>query len=397
MASSGEKHTVKKYKGFGTASIHCGMEFDPHTGAVMTPISLSTTFAQKSPGVKYPAEYEYSRSGNPTRDAMEENLAGLENADAAISFASGLAATAGIIHCLEPNSHVIVTDDVYGGTQRFFRRIATQYGHTFSFVDFTKEGALEEAFQENTRLVWAESPTNPTLKICDIAAVSEIAHRHGALCCVDNTFMTPYYQQPLVLGADIVMHSATKYLNGHSDVVMGIVATSNPDMIEKLRFNQNAVGAVPSPFDCYMMMRGLKTLHLRMRAHGANAGVIAKLLESHDKVDRVVYPGLESHPQHEIAKKQCHGFGGMVTFFIKGGLDGAKAFLENLKVFTLAESLGGVESLAEHPVIMTHASVPAEHRAVLGIDDSLIRLSVGTEDIEDLVQDISNALDAVQL
>eukprot|EP01027_Heterolobosea_sp_BB2_P025269 GEZU01038776.1.p1 GENE.GEZU01038776.1~~GEZU01038776.1.p1 ORF type:complete len:422 (-),score=159.06 GEZU01038776.1:109-1308(-) len=383
--------------GFATRAIHAGQHPDPHTGAVMVPISLSTTFAQVSPGVAYPAGYEYSRSGNPTRQAFEDCIASLENAKYGLAFSSGLAATTTILHTLKPGDHVVSVDDVYGGTQRYFRRIASEYGITFTFVDFNDAKTFEASIQANTKMIWLETPTNPTLKISDISIVAEIAHRHNAVVVVDNTFMSPYFQNPLDLGADIVVHSVTKYLNGHSDVVMGALATNDDALYEKLKFFQNAIGTVPSPFDSFLAVRGLKTLPLRMQQHEKNATAVAKFLEAHPKVDKVLYPGLPSHPQHEIAKKQMRGFGGMITFFIKGGLPQAKTFLENLKVFALAESLGGVESLAEHPAIMTHASVPAEERKKLGINDTLIRLSVGCETTEDIVTDIANALDKVEL
>jgi len=289
-------------------------------------------------------------------------------------------------------------DDVYGGTQRYFRRIsAVSSGVTFSFVDFSKEGALEAAFTDKTKLIWLETPTNPTLKIADIAKTAKIAHDHNCILVVDNTFLSPYFQKPLLLGADIVVHSITKYINGHSDVVGGILVTNSEDLYTKLKFLQNGIGAIPSPFDCFLAMRGVKTLHIRMREHEKNAIRVAQFLESSDKVERVCYPGLRSHPQHELAKKQQSGFGGMITFWLKGGLTQSRQFLENLKIFACAESLGGVESLAEHPAIMTHASVPPEERIKLGISDSLIRLSVGIEDADDLLMDIKIALNAVTL
>jgi len=289
-------------------------------------------------------------------------------------------------------------DDVYGGTQRYFRKISSiTSGVEFSFVDFTKEGALEAAFTEKTKMVWLESPTNPTLKIADIEKASKIAHQHNCILVVDNTFLSPYFQKPLLLGADIVVHSITKYINGHSDVVGGMLVTNSEDLYTKLKFLQNGIGAIPSPFDCFLVMRGVKTLHVRMREHEKNAFIIARFLESSSKVERVCYPGLPSHPQHELAKKQQSGFGGMITFWLHGGLTQSKQFLENLKIFACAESLGGVESLAEHPAIMTHASVPAEERVKLGISDTLVRLSVGIEDGSDLLADIKNALEHVQL
>jgi len=394
--SHDQKAEVAPFKSFGTTAIHEGQPPDPQTGAVMVPISLATTFAQESPGVL--KGYDYSRSGNPTRTAYEACIAALEVGKYGLSFASGLATTTTILASLTAGDHVISVDDVYGGTQRLFRRVcAPNTGIQFTLVDFTSESAFESAFTPKTKLVWLETPTNPTLKVSDIRRTCEIAHKHGAIVVVDNTFLTPYFQRPLSLGADIVMHSVTKYINGHSDVVGGVLITNNDELYNKLKYLQNAVGAVPSPFDCFMVMRGIKTLHVRMREHEKNAFAVARFLESHPKVDKVHYPGLPSHPQHHIAKKQQSGYGGMITFWIKGGLDQSKQFLENLHIFVCAESLGGVESLAEHPAIMTHASVPPEDRAKLGISDSLCRLSVGIEDQEDILNDIKNALDAVKL
>lgn len=390
--------------GFATNIIHVGSEPDAQTGAVAVPISLATTFAQPSPGVppgqnldsSYHKGFEYSRTGNPTRAAFERAVAAAESAKHAVAFASGMAATTTILHMLKSGDHVVCIDDVYGGTQRYFRRVAAPvYNISFDFCDFNTPGELEANIKHNTKLIWLETPTNPTLKITDIEAVAKIAKASGALLVVDNTFMSPFFQNPLKLGADIVMHSVTKYINGHSDVVGGIVATSDDSINEKLRFLQNGIGGVPSPMDCYLALRGLKTLHIRMERHASNAIAIANLLEAHPAVEKVVYPGLPSHPQHDIAKKQMTGFGGMITFYVKGGITGARAFLENIKVFTCAESLGAVESLAESPVVMTHASVPAEQRAKLGISDSLVRLSVGIENIADLEEDVKQALEFV--
>lgn len=379
---------------FGTKAIHAGQTADQVSGAVIIPISLSTTFQQPSPGVN--KGFEYARTGNPTRDAFEKNVAALENGKYGLAYASGLAATANILHLLQHGDELIVGDDVYGGTNRYFNRVLAPFaGIKPVFVDFNEEGAFEKAFNEKTKLVWIETPTNPTLKIFDIRAVAEKAHASQLIVVVDNTFASPYFQRPLDLGADIVMHSVTKYLNGHSDVVMGIVATNRDDLYTRLKYLQNAVGCIPSPFDSFLAIRGTKTLHVRMQRHEENAKKIATFLEGHPKVQRVLYPGLPSHPQHELAKKQMSGFSGMITFFIKGGIAESKRFLEALKIFALAESLGGVESLAEHPAIMTHASVPAEQRAKLGIDDTLVRLSVGIEDGDDLLNDIKNALDKV--
>jgi len=376
-------------------AIHAGQAPDPVTGAVCVPISLATTYAQSSPGVN--KGFEYSRTGNPTRRAFEECVAALENGKYGLAFASGSATTVTIVNMFKTGDHIISVDDVYGGTQRYFNKVANpNMGIDFTFIDLTKAETLEPAFTPKTKMVWLETPTNPMLKIIDIQRVCEIAHKHGAIVVVDNTFMSPYFQKPLDLGADIVVHSVTKYLNGHSDVLMGILATRNEDLYNKLKFLQNSIGAVPAPFDCYMALRGVKTLHLRMEAHAKNAQVVAEFLEGHSAVEKVVYPGLKSHPQHEIAQKQMSGFGGMITFYIKGGLDESRTFLESLKLFALAESLGAVESLAEQPAIMTHASVPAEARAKLGISDSMVRLSIGVEHIDDIMADLKGALQAVQ-
>eukprot|EP01114_Cavostelium_apophysatum_P017625 TRINITY_DN528_c0_g1_i1.p1 TRINITY_DN528_c0_g1~~TRINITY_DN528_c0_g1_i1.p1 ORF type:complete len:388 (-),score=79.68 TRINITY_DN528_c0_g1_i1:91-1254(-) len=383
-------------KGFGTRAIHAGQPADSQTGAVMVPISLSTTFLQVSPGVN--KGYEYSRSGNPTRAAYEQLIADLEGGRYGLAFASGSATTATVVAMFTSGDHIITIDDVYGGTSRYFNKVSAPHAHLqFSFVDLTKEGALEAAWTEKTKAVWIETPTNPTLKVVDIERTSRIAHERGAIVIVDNTFMTPYFQTPLKLGADIVIHSVTKYINGHSDVVGGAAITSNEDIYKKLKFLQNAIGAVPSPFDSFLILRGAKTLHVRMREHEKNAIAIAHFLEKHEKVSRVAYPGLESHPQHAIAKKQQSGYGGMVTFWLKGGLEQSRQFLENLQIFACAESLGDIESLANHPAIMTHSSVPPEERARLGISDSMCRLSVGIEDAEDLLDDLTNALNHVRL
>ncbi len=381
--------SYKKF-GFGTRAIHAGQEPEPITGAIMTPIYQTSTYVQKSPGEH--TGYEYSRTQNPTRHAFEDCVASLEKGDYGISFSSGCAAQTTILHTLSPGAHVISGDDIYGGTYRLFTKVLADRNFEFSFVDFTNLENVKNAITDKTEMIWLESPTNPLLKISDIKAVCEIAKKHNLLVVVDNTFMSPYFQNPLVLGADIVMHSTTKYINGHSDVVGGIVVTNNEEIAEKLHFLQNSIGAVPGPWDCWLVMRGIKTLHVRMRQHGKSAMRIAKWLEEHPKVERVVYPGLESHPQHEIAKEQMSGFGGMITFFVKGGLPVARTMLEKVKIFALAESLGGVESLIEHPAIMTHASVPAEIRAELGISDALVRLSVGIEDIDDLLADLEQAL-----
>jgi len=373
--------------GFGTLAIHAGQPPEKLTGAVMTPIYQTSTYAQASPGKH--TGYEYSRTDNPTRTAYQECLAALEGGKFALAFASGLATTDCILHTLKAGDHVVCCDDVYGGTFRLFERVYKQMGIDFTFVDLTDLKKTEAAFKPATKLLWLETPTNPTLKIVDIEALSALARKRGALTVVDNTFMSAYFQKPLALGADIVVHSVTKYMNGHSDVVGGALVTSNGALYEKLKFLQNAVGAVPGPQDCFLVMRGLKTLHIRMERHASNAQAIAEFLDRHPKVERVVYPGLKSHPQHDLARKQMSGFGGMITFFLKGGLPEARTFLEKVKLFTLAESLGGVESLIEHPAIMTHASVPAEMRAQLGIRDNLVRVSCGIEDLEDLKADLA--------
>jgi cystathionine gamma-lyase len=388
----------KREYALATKTIHAGQPADPQTGAVTVPISLATTFQQKTPGEML-AGYDYSRSGNPTRQAFEECVAALEGAKYALSFSSGSAATATIINMLNSGDHVVSIDDVYGGTQRYFRQVAVpSNGINFTFVDCTDEKKFDAAFTDKTKLVWIETPTNPTLKITDIEMAARIAHKHNCTLVVDNTFMSPALQNPLLHGADIVVHSITKYINGHSDVVGGVVATSDDNLHQRLQFLQNSIGAVPAPFDCYMALRGLKTLALRMERHSENAMKLATFLEAHPKITKVIYPGLESHPQYATAKKQnLNGFGGMVTVFVAGGLKESRTFLESLKLFKCAESLGAVESLAEHPAIMTHASVPAEQRALLGINDSLVRLSVGVEAYDDILYDVSQALDTVDI
>jgi len=380
--------------GFSTKAIHFAQEPDPHTRAVVGAISLSTTFSQVSPGVE--GAYVYSRSGNPTRNTFEAVFAELEGGDKGFAFSSGLGATTTVLHGLEPGDHVVSSDDVYGGTNRLFQRVTAKSQHlTFSFVDMIDMANVEAAITPKTKLIWVETPTNPTLKIVDIRAIVEVAKKHNVPVLVDNTFMSPYNQRPLELGADIVMHSVTKYINGHCDVVMGVIATKNKEWEEKITFLQNAAGCVPSAFDCYLALRGMKTLALRMRQHNANAMEIATFLQSHPKVEKVLYPGLESHPQHAFAKKQQDGYGGMISFYIKGGLEEARRFLEKLHLFVLAESLGGVESLVESPALMTHTSVPPADREKLGISDSLIRLSVGVEDAADLIADLTAGFNAV--
>lgn len=377
--------------GFATRAIHAGQSPDPTTGAIMTPVYLTSTYVQESPGVH--KGWEYSRTHNPTRRAYENCVANLESGKYGFAFASGCAATTTILHLLKAGDHIVAMDDMYGGTFRLFDKVLKHDGMEFSFVDLTKVENFEKALKPNTKMVWLETPTNPTLKLVDIKKIASLAKAKGIIVAVDNTFMSPYFQRPLELGADIVVHSATKYIGGHSDVVGGVAVTSRAEIAEKIAFLSNGMGAVQGPFDSFMCLRSLKTLPLRMKAHQENAMAIAKFLESHPKVEKVIYPGLESHPQHALAKEQMHGFGGMITFYIKGGMDSARKFLENVNVFSLAESLGGVESLIEHPAIMTHASVPPENRKALGIDDSLIRLSVGVEDINDLLADLKAAFD----
>ncbi len=379
--------------GFATRAIHAGQAPDPTTGAIMTPVYMTSTYVQESPGVH--KGWEYSRTHNPTRRAYENCLANLEGGQFGFAFASGCAATTTIMQMLKSGDHVIAGDDMYGGTFRLFNRVLRNNGLDFSFVDLTKPENFSQAVMPNTKLVWLETPTNPTLKLVDIKKIAKIAAEKGILTVVDNTFMSPYFQQPLKLGADIVVHSATKYIGGHSDVVGGVAATNRSDLAEKLAFLSNSMGGIQGPFDSFMCLRSLKTLPLRMKAHAENAAIIADFLEAHPKVQKVLYPGLKSHPQHALAKEQMLGMGGMITFYIKGGLKEARIFLENVQIFSLAESLGGVESLIEHPAIMTHASVPVENRKALGIDDTLIRLSVGIEDINDLLADLKSAFDKV--
>ncbi|XP_027883728.1 cystathionine gamma-lyase isoform X1 [Xiphophorus couchianus] len=383
------------FKSFATDAIHIGQEPEQWSSmAVVPPISLSTTFKQHSPGNH--AGFEYSRSGNPTRNCLEKAVAALDGAKHCLAFASGLAATVTITHMLKKGDGIICMDDVYGGTNRYFQRVAAGFGLETTFADCTKPELLKAALKPNTKLVWIETPTNPMMKVVDIKACSDLVHEHSKeiVVVVDNTFMSSYFQRPLALGADICMYSATKYMNGHSDVVMGLVSLNNDDLNERLRFLQNAIGGVPSPFDCYLCNRGLKTLHLRMEQHFKNAMAAARFLEADARVERVIFPGLSSHPQYEMMKKQCTGCPGMITFYIKGKLEHATTFLSNLKMFAVAESLGGYESLAEHPAIMTHASVPANERAILGISDTLIRLSVGLEDTADIIKDLDQALNA---
>ena len=376
--------------GFSTRAIHAGQEPDPTTGAIMTPVYLNSTYVQESPGVH--KGWEYSRTHNPTRKAYENCLADLEGGTHGFAFASGCAAATTIMHLVRAGDHVIAGDDMYGGSFRLFDKVIRHNGVQFSYVDLTKVENFEKALRPETKMVWLETPTNPTLKLVDIAAICKIAKAKKIIVAVDNTFMSPYFQKPLVLGADIVVHSATKYLGGHSDVVGGGVVTNRADLAEKIAFLSNSMGGIAGAFDAFLCLRSLKTLPLRMRQHQTNAMQVAKYLESHPKISKVIYPGLSSHPQHELAKKQMTGFGGMITFHVKGNLASARTFLESVKIFALAESLGGVESLIEHPAIMTHASVPPENRKALGIDDTLIRLSVGVEEVEDLLWDLEQAL-----
>lgn len=379
-------------RGFSTKAVHAGQSPDPTTGAVWTPIYTASTFIQESPGVH--KGYEYSRSHNPTRLAFERCIAALENGKRGFAFASGMAATSTVLECLDAGSHVIASDDLYGGTYRLFERVrARTAGLTFSFIDMQDRAALESAIAPGTRMIWVETPSNPLLKLIDLEMVAGAARGRNILTVADNTFATPWIQKPLDLGIDVVLHSATKYINGHSDVVAGVVAIGdNGELAERLAFLQNAVGGVAGPFDAYMAMRGVKTLALRMERHCGSAARIAEWLDGHPAIEEVHYPGLESHPQHDLAKRQMAGFGGMVSAVVKGGLEPTRRFLERCKLFALAESLGGVESLIEHPAIMTHASVPADIREALGVDDGLVRLSVGIEDIDDLIDDLDQAL-----
>ncbi len=375
-----------------TLAIHAGQAPDPTTGAIMTPVYLTSTYVQDGPGGH--KGFEYSRTRNPTRDALEGCLAALEGGRHALAFASGLAATDAVLHLLSSGDHVLASDDVYGGTFRIFDKVFRRHGISFDAVDMTDPANVARALRPETKLVWIESPTNPMLKLVDLAAVAAIARAHGARTVVDNTFATPCFQRPLAHGIDLVVHSTTKYLNGHSDVVGGAIVTGDDELHARLAFLQNAVGAVPSPMDAFLVLRGLKTLPVRMERHAANALAVARLLEGHPQVERTVYPGLPSHPQHALARRQMSAAGGMVTFVIRGGLPAATAFLRALRIFACAESLGGVESLIEHPAIMTHASVPRATREALGISDGLIRVSVGIESVEDLLEDLARGFEA---
>ncbi len=376
---------------FATAAIHAGQRPDPTTGAIMTPVYQTSTFVQASPGV-CKDNYDYARSANPTRTALEANLAALEGGKYGVCFSSGCAAMSAVLHSLKSGDHVVLCDDVYGGTFRLFDKIFLQFGVTYTLVDMSDLKKTAAAFTPQTKLVWLETPTNPMLKVIDIKAVADIAKAHKALVAVDNTFATPYLQSPLKLGADIVCHSSTKYLGGHSDVIGGVLIVNDSALAEKLHYIQNAVGGVPGPWDCFLLLRSTKTLPIRMERHCENAMKVATFLEGHRQIERVYYPGLKSHPQHEIAARQMRGFGGMISAVLKGDLDDSRRFLERVQIFSLGESLGGVESLIEHPAIMTHASIPAENRAKLGIVDGLVRFSVGIEDVDDLIADIEYGL-----
>jgi cystathionine gamma-lyase len=379
-------------RGFATRSIHAGQSPDPTTGAVMVPIYATSTYVQASPGVT--KGYDYGRSHNPTRMAYERCVADLESGSAGFAFASGMAASSTALELNEAGAHIVAMEDLYGGTRRLFTRVRQRSaGLQFSFADLTDLKKLEDAIRPETKMIWVETPTNPLLKIVDLEGVAAIARKRGIVTVCDNTFASPWVQRPLEHGFDIVMHSATKYLNGHSDIIGGmLVVGENPDLSERVGFLQNAIGAIAGPFDSFLAMRGLKTLALRMERHCQNAMAVTKFLSKHPKVDKVIYPGLTSHPQHELAKRQMDGFGGMVTCVLKGNIEDAKRFLERCEIFALAESLGGVESLIEHPGIMTHASLPAEVRSQLGIGDGLIRMSVGVEDEVDLLAELSAAL-----
>lgn len=376
---------------FETRAIHAGQEPDPQTGAVMPPIHTSSTFAQDAPGED--RGYEYARTGNPTRTVLEENLAALEGAGYGRAFASGMAAINTVLNLLESGDHVVAGDDIYGGTHRLFRQVYEDYDLEFSFVDTTDIDAVSDAVRPATELVWVETPTNPLLRVNNIAALADIAHDTDALCAVDNTFATPYLQRPLEHGADIVSHSLTKYLGGHSDVVGGALVTDDPDLEEQFAFYQNSVGATPDPFGCFLVLRGIKTLPVRLDRHCENAQTLAGRLEDHPDVDRVYYPGLESHPGHDLAARQMDDFGGMVSFELDATLDETATFVSETERFTLAESLGGVESLIEQPATMTHAAIPREQRLAAGLTDGLVRASVGVEHVEDLWTDIERAIE----
>jgi cystathionine beta-lyase/cystathionine gamma-synthase len=379
---------------FGTKAIHAGQEPDPTTGAIMTPIYQTSTYVQEAPGQH--KGYAYARGKNPTRVALENCLAALENANHGLCFSSGMGAADAIVKLIRPGQEVIATDDLYGGTYRMFTKVFANYGIVFHFVDMHDLDAVEKLINKNTRMLWLETPTNPMMKIIDIEALVNLGKKHNVLSMVDNTFASPYLQNPLDMGADIVMHSATKYLGGHSDVVMGALMTNDKDLYDQLAFIANSCGATPGPMDSFLVLRGLKTLHLRMKAHCENGRAVAEFLAKHPKVGKIYWPGFPSHPNHEVAKKQMRDFGGMISFTLKSdSFDDASKLATSLKVFSLAESLGGVESLIGHPASMTHASIPREERIKTGLVDSLLRLSVGVEDTEDLIEDLEQALSKV--
>jgi len=379
--------------GFETRAIHAGQAPDPTTGAIITPLYLTSTYTHSAPGVHQ--GYDYTRSGNPTRRAFEDCVANLEGARFGFAMASGSVGTATIVHLLSAGDHVVACDDMYGGSYRLFERVFRQQGIDFSYVDMTDADNLAKAMRKNTRMVWVETPSNPLLKVVDIAKAAEVAQASGALLAVDNTFMSPYFQRPIALGADLVMHSTTKYINGHSDLVGGVLITNDEGLAERLKFLSNAIGGIQSTFDAYMCLRSLKTLAVRMKAHESNALAVARFLESHQKIASVAFTGLPSHPQHALANRQMTGHGGMLTCNVAGDLDATRRFLSSVRVFALAESLGGVESLIEHPAIMTHASLPANVREQLGIGDNLVRLSIGIEAEADLLRDLDRALAVV--
>jgi len=383
----------KNKQGFDTRAIHAGQEPDPTTGAIMTPIYTSSTYVQESPGVH--KGYDYSRSINPTRKALEACIADLEGSSYGYAFSSGMAACATVLEVLHSGDHVLAMDDLYGGTYRLFEDVRKRSaGLKFTFSDLSDLSTLKSSITSNTKMIWVETPTNPLLKIVDLAEIAKFAKENNLISVCDNTFCSPYVQNPLELGFDIVVHSATKYLNGHSDLIGGVVVCSNqkPELADQVLYIQNAVGSIMSPFDSFLLLRSLKTLAVRMERHCENAMKIASFLENHKAIEKVIYPGLKTHPHHEIASKQMRGYGGMITLILKGGLDSAKSFLERTEIFSLAESLGGVESLIEHPAIMTHASIPPEIREEIGISDGLVRLSVGIESLDDLIQDLEVAL-----
>lgn len=379
-----------EFAGFGTKAVHAGVTPEPVTGAIMTPIFQTSTYVQPAVGEPL-GHYDYGRTANPTREALEANLAVLESGSRAIAFASGLAAIEGILKRLSAGDHVVSEENTYGGTTRMFNRVLSRFGIEFSYVDASDAAAVAAAMRPNTKLVHVETPTNPMMRVCDLAAVADVAHAGGALLSVDNTFASPYNQRPLEWGADFVVHSSTKYVNGHSDVIGGIVAVRDEELADELMFLRKSTGAVPGPMDCWLTLRGLKTLHVRMRQHNANGMAVARFLEDHPKVGCVLYPGLPSHPQHELAARQMDGFTGMVSVDV-GTLERAKALTEHCRIFALAESLGGIESLISVPALMTHASVPEERRAIMGITPGLVRLSVGIEDEVDIIQDLERVL-----